>query len=60
LLFSLPTFDLAEVGIAAAAIQELAGRESRLAEDRWQAHFDTDDVLIFYCRECAEREFSER
>jgi hypothetical protein len=22
--------------------------------DRWQAYFDTDDVLVFYCPECAE------
>jgi hypothetical protein len=28
--------------------------------DRWQAHFDTDDELAFYCPECAEREFLER
>jgi hypothetical protein len=28
--------------------------------DRWQAHFDTDDVLVFYCPECAERKFGER
>jgi hypothetical protein len=26
-------------------------------EDRWQAHFDADDVLLFLCPECAEREF---
>jgi hypothetical protein len=25
--------------------------------DRWQAYFDTDDELVFYCPECAEREF---
>ena len=28
--------------------------------DRWQAYFDTDDELVFYCPECAEREFLER
>jgi hypothetical protein len=26
-------------------------------EDRWRPYFDTDDVLAFYCPECAEREF---
>jgi predicted RNA-binding Zn-ribbon protein involved in translation (DUF1610 family) len=26
-------------------------------EDRWHAYFDTDDILIFYCPHCAEREF---
>jgi RNase P subunit RPR2 len=26
-------------------------------EERWRAYFDTNDVLIFYCPECAEREF---
>jgi predicted RNA-binding Zn-ribbon protein involved in translation (DUF1610 family) len=26
-------------------------------EDRWQAYFATDGVLIFYCPKCAEREF---
>jgi hypothetical protein len=29
-------------------------------EDRWQAHLDTGDELVFYCPECAEREFGER
>jgi hypothetical protein len=29
-------------------------------EDRWQAHLDTEDELVFYCRECAQREFSDR
>ena len=28
--------------------------------DRWQAYFDTDDELAFYCPKCAEREFPER
>ena len=28
--------------------------------DRRQAYFDTDDELVFYCPECAEREFLER
>jgi hypothetical protein len=26
-------------------------------EDRWRAYFDTDDELVFYCPECAKREF---
>jgi hypothetical protein len=26
-------------------------------EDRWRAYLDTDDVVVFYCPECAEREF---
>jgi hypothetical protein len=26
-------------------------------EDRWRAYFDTDDELVFFCPECAEREF---
>jgi hypothetical protein len=25
-------------------------------EERWRAYFDTDE-LVFYCPECAEREF---
>jgi hypothetical protein len=29
-------------------------------EDRWEAHFDTDDELVFFCPECAEREFGLR
>jgi hypothetical protein len=29
-------------------------------EDRRQAYLDTDDKLVFYCAECAEREFGER
>jgi RNase P subunit RPR2 len=28
-------------------------------EDRRRAYLDTDDELVFYCRECAEREFGE-
>jgi hypothetical protein len=30
------------------------------SEDRWQAYLDTEDELVFYCVECAEREFGER
>jgi hypothetical protein len=26
-------------------------------DDRWRAYLDTDDELVFYCPECAEREF---
>jgi hypothetical protein len=26
-------------------------------EDRWRAYLDTDSELVFYCSECAEREF---
>jgi hypothetical protein len=26
-------------------------------EARWRAYLDTDDSLVFYCAECAEREF---
>lgn len=29
-------------------------------EDRWRAYLDTNDELVFYCPECAEREFDER
>ena len=29
-------------------------------EERWRAYFDTDDELVFYCKECAEREFGDR
>jgi hypothetical protein len=25
--------------------------------ERWRAYLDTDDGLVFYCAECAEREF---
>jgi hypothetical protein len=25
--------------------------------ERWRAFLDTDDELVFYCPECAEREF---
>lgn len=28
-------------------------------EERWSAYLDTDDELVFYCPECAEREFGE-
>lgn len=28
-------------------------------EDRWRAYLDTDDELVFFCSECAEREFAE-
>jgi hypothetical protein len=26
-------------------------------EERWRAYLDTDSDLVFYCPECAEREF---
>jgi RNase P subunit RPR2 len=26
-------------------------------EDRWRAYLDTDSELVFYCPQCAEREF---
>jgi hypothetical protein len=26
-------------------------------DERWRAYFDTDDELVFYCPERAEREF---
>jgi hypothetical protein len=26
-------------------------------EDRWKAYLDKDDELVFFCPECAEREF---
>ena len=29
-------------------------------EERWRAYLDTVSGLVFYCRECAEREFGER
>jgi hypothetical protein len=29
-------------------------------EDRWKAHLDTDDELVFYCPACAESEFADR
>jgi hypothetical protein len=29
-------------------------------EDRWKAYLDTDDVLVFFCPECAKREFGQR
>jgi hypothetical protein len=29
-------------------------------EDRWKAYLDTDDELVFYFPDCAEREFDER
>ena len=28
-------------------------------EDYWRAYLDTDSELVFYCSECAEREFGE-
>jgi hypothetical protein len=28
-------------------------------QDRWRAYLDTDDELVFYCPDCAEREFEE-
>ena len=28
-------------------------------EERWSAYFDTDDELVFYCPDCAVREFDE-
>jgi len=36
--------------------------ESWLPDDdeRWQAYFDTDGELVFFCPECAEREFGDR
>jgi hypothetical protein len=27
--------------------------------DRWRAYLDTDNELVFYCPECAEREFGD-
>ena len=29
-------------------------------EDRWKAYLDTDDVLVFFCLDCAKREFGQR
>lgn len=28
-------------------------------EDRWGAYLDTDSELVFYCPECADREFGK-
>jgi hypothetical protein len=28
-------------------------------EEHWRAYLDTDDEVVFYCPECAEREFGE-
>jgi hypothetical protein len=28
-------------------------------DDRWRAYLGTDDELVFYCPECAGREFGE-
>jgi hypothetical protein len=28
-------------------------------EERWRAYVDTDSELVFYCPECAEREFGD-
>jgi hypothetical protein len=28
-------------------------------EERWLAYLDTDGELVFYCSECAEREFGD-
>jgi hypothetical protein len=28
-------------------------------DERWQADFDTNDELVFFCPECAEREFGD-
>ena len=27
-------------------------------KERWRAYLDTDSELVFYCPECAEREFA--
>jgi hypothetical protein len=29
-------------------------------DKRWRAYLDTDSELVFYCPECADREFGER
>jgi hypothetical protein len=26
-------------------------------DERWRAYLDTDGEIVFYCRECAAREF---
>jgi hypothetical protein len=26
-------------------------------QERWRAYFDTDDELVFFCPECADRQF---
>ncbi len=49
-----------------ALIRKCAEYEARWLpadEERWQAHLGCDDLdepaeLVFYCPECAEREFS--
>ena len=28
-------------------------------EERWSAYLDTDSEIVFYCPECAEREFGQ-
>jgi hypothetical protein len=36
-------------------------REAWLPDDqeRWRCYLDCDDELVFFCPECAEREFGE-
>jgi hypothetical protein len=29
-------------------------------EERWRAYLDTDHQLVFYCPDCADREFGHR
>jgi hypothetical protein len=38
---------------------ECAERWLPTDEERWRAYLDTDDELVFYCPECAEREFDK-
>jgi hypothetical protein len=36
----------------------LGGQDfAELAPDRWQAYLDANSELVFYCPDCAEREF---
>ena len=49
---------LRDGGDLLAALTAGSSVESRL-DERWSAYFDTDDELVFYCPECAAREFAD-
>lgn len=38
---------------------ECGDRWLRDHEERWRAYLDTDAEIVFFCPECAEREFDD-
>ena len=47
----------AEQGCSTPNVAERGEAWLPVDDERWRAYLDTDDKLVFYCPQCAEREF---